>query len=90
MRMLSKFYQSRVAARLLLILSALVTVASLSIGCIASRPTGRAFTEAERLFHQDPRWLGGDGALSVRLSDNRILWLFGIAGIGSNLTNYLI
>ncbi len=33
--------------------------------------------EAERLFHQDPRWLGGDGALSIRLSNDRILWLFG-------------
>jgi hypothetical protein len=54
-----------------------VTVACLSTGCVVGRPIGRSFPEAERLFHQDPRWLGGDGALSVRLSDNRILWLFG-------------
>ena len=77
MRSRIKRYQSRVPIRLLLILLALAVVACLSIGCIASTPTGRAFTEAERLFHQDPRWLGGDGALSVRLSYDRILWLFG-------------
>jgi len=77
MRMQSKHYHSRVPIRLLVLLFALAAVACLSIGCIASRPTGRAFGEAERLFHQDPRWLGGDGALSIRLSDNRILWLFG-------------
>ncbi|MEJ2719765.1 MAG: DUF4185 domain-containing protein [bacterium] len=39
--------------------------------------TGRAFAEADRLFHGDPRWLGADGALSVPLSKGRILWLFG-------------
>jgi len=72
-----KLYQSRVPIRLLLVFLALAVVASLALGCIAGRPTGRAFVEAERLFHQDPRWLGGDGALSIRLSDNRILWLFG-------------
>jgi hypothetical protein len=77
MRVRMKRYQSRVPIRLLLAFLALAVVASLSIGCIASRPIGRAFPEAERLFHQDPRWLGGDGALSIRLSDNRILWLFG-------------
>jgi hypothetical protein len=29
------------------------------------------------LFHQDPRWLGADGALSLPLSQDRVLWLFG-------------
>ena len=32
---------------------------------------------ADRLFHADPRWLGGDAAISVPLSKDRILWLFG-------------
>lgn len=32
---------------------------------------------AEAVFHCDPRWLGGDGAASVDLGDERILWLFG-------------
>jgi len=84
MRLLIKPYQSRVPIRLLLILSALAAVACLSIGCIASGPTGRPFAEAERLFHQDPRWLGGDGALSIRLSDDRILWLFGDSFIATS------
>ncbi|MCJ7531948.1 MAG: DUF4185 domain-containing protein [Anaerolineales bacterium] len=75
--MQNKHDQSRMPIRLLLILLSLAVVSCLSIGCIASRPAGRAFVEAERLFHQDPRWLGGDGALSIRLSDSRILWLFG-------------
>ena len=41
------------------------------------RPEGRAFPAAERLFHGDPRWLGGDCAATVALSRGRILWLFG-------------
>jgi hypothetical protein len=32
---------------------------------------------ADRLFHSDPRWLGGDGAASIDLGEQRILWLFG-------------
>jgi hypothetical protein len=84
MRLRIKPSQSRVSVRLLLILLALAAVACLSIGCIATRPIGRPFPEAERLFHQDPRWLGGDGAMSIRLSDNRILWLFGDSFIATS------
>ncbi len=84
MRIQSKLYHSRMPIRLLSFLLSLAVVACLSIGCIASRPAGRAFVEAERLFHQDPRWLGGDGALSIRLSDNRILWLFGDSFIATS------
>lgn len=40
-------------------------------------PPGRAFPEAEGLFHQDPRWLGADAALSVPLGEGRTVWLFG-------------
>ncbi|BCW87267.1 hypothetical protein sos41_03960 [Alphaproteobacteria bacterium SO-S41] len=32
---------------------------------------------AAQIFHADPRWLGGDAAVSVALGDDRILWLFG-------------
>ncbi|MBI1853299.1 MAG: DUF4185 domain-containing protein [Planctomycetes bacterium] len=32
---------------------------------------------ADRLFHQDPRWLGADSAYSVALGSRRTLWLFG-------------
>lgn len=37
----------------------------------------RSFPEGDRLFHQSPRWLGGDGAFSVALDSERTLWLFG-------------
>lgn len=43
----------------------------------ANQPYGRAFTEAEELFHHDPRWLGADAALSIPLDNVRTLWLFG-------------
>ncbi len=32
---------------------------------------------ADRLFRGDPFWVGGDGAYSVDLGKNRILWMFG-------------
>lgn len=38
---------------------------------------GIAFADAEVLFRRDPRWLGADAALSIPLSDERTLWLFG-------------
>ena len=31
---------------------------------------------ADQLFHQDYRWKGADGAYSIYLGDNRVLWLF--------------
>jgi hypothetical protein len=37
---------------------------------------GRAFEPAEALFHQDPAWLGTDGAISASLGDGRIFWSF--------------
>lgn len=36
-----------------------------------------AWPRADTLFHQDKRWLGGDAAYSVRLDEERTLWLFG-------------
>lgn len=45
--------------------------------CLSQVVTARAFVEADGLFQQDPRWLGADGALSISLSDGRILWLYG-------------
>jgi hypothetical protein len=33
--------------------------------------------EAQKLFRTDVHWLGGDGASSVDLGDERVLWLFG-------------
>ncbi|MBI1213140.1 MAG: DUF4185 domain-containing protein [Alphaproteobacteria bacterium] len=43
----------------------------------AEAPASRAYPEGDRLFHTDPRWLGGDAAFSVALSSGRTLWLFG-------------
>ncbi len=43
----------------------------------AAQPAARAWPEADRIFHGDPRWRGGDGASSVDLGRGRILWLFG-------------
>jgi hypothetical protein len=52
------------------------------VGCASAptatnTPAGRAFAEANPLFHQDPRWLGADAALSTPLAPGRTLWLFG-------------
>ena len=41
--------------------------------------------EADRLFHGDMRWLGSDGAYSVDLGRDRVLWLFGDTFIGDGL-----
>ncbi|MDX9760527.1 MAG: DUF4185 domain-containing protein [Desulfomonilia bacterium] len=38
--------------------------------------------EADQLFRNDDRWLGGDGAYSVDLGAARVLWLFGDSLIG--------
>jgi hypothetical protein len=44
---------------------------------IAPGVTAQAWPQADALFHQDPRWLGADGAYSVDLGGGRVLWLFG-------------
>src|SRR5689334_15647058 len=46
-------------------------------GALADEVGGRPYPEGDRLFHADPRWLGGDAAISVPLSSDRVLWLFG-------------
>src|SRR5438094_971512 len=42
-----------------------------------------AWTDADRLFRSDPRWLGGDVAYSIDLGRGRVLWLFGDSFIAS-------
>ncbi|MEN6475027.1 MAG: hypothetical protein ABFD81_13515 [Syntrophaceae bacterium] len=42
--------------------------------------------EAEKIFHGDPRWLGGDGATAVDLGAGRVLWLFGDSFIDTQST----
>jgi hypothetical protein len=35
------------------------------------------WSQADGLFRQNPRWLGGDGASSILLGNDKTLWLFG-------------
>ncbi len=54
-------------------------VLSSAVGCSGETlPVEAAsFVDADALFHQEPRWIGGDGAFSIPLDDERTLWLFG-------------
>ncbi len=51
-------------------------------GILCAEPVARRVPAADALFQSDPRWLGGDAALSVPLGDGRILWLFGDSFLG--------
>lgn len=57
------------------ILVAALLLAACATSENASLP--RLAPEAGQIFHSDPRWLGGDAAISVDLGDDRVLWLFG-------------
>lgn len=48
-------------------------------GCGDDAPAGRGepWPEADALFHQGPRFGGADGAYTIDLGGDRILWLFG-------------
>src|SRR5215510_14128408 len=58
-------------------------VAGLLAGCCPAEQAsdmsayGERWNEADALFHQEPRWLGGDAAYTIDLGDGRTLWLFG-------------
>jgi hypothetical protein len=56
--------------------SLVVLTLSLLVACAGPQREG-GWPEGERIFHADPRWLGGDAAISIPLSGARILWLFG-------------
>ena len=45
---------------------------------------GERWEAADALFHQDPRWLGADGASSIDLGGDRTLWLFGDSFIATS------
>ena len=50
-------------------------------------PRSVPWPAAEALFHQDPRWLGGDGVYSVDLGQGRVLWLFSDSFIATSSAN---
>lgn len=56
----------------------LVLVLSAFAAC-APKPfyASRDWPKADELFRSDPRWRGGDGAYSIGLGNERVLWLFG-------------
>ena len=60
----------------------IAATAALHLGACAGGAAPRTsaaepWPEAEKLFHSDHRWRGGDAAYSVDLGDGRTLWLFG-------------
>ena len=54
---------------------------------IAMAQTVSPWPEANRLFHSDPLWLGGDAAFSVDLGNGRVLWMFGDSFIAQKAGN---
>jgi hypothetical protein len=56
------------------IASVLLFLIGISTASIAQ--TAVAWPEADKLFHSDSRWLGADGAYSIDLGNNRVLWMF--------------
>jgi hypothetical protein len=60
-----------------LLLTLLAVVASSCGGSDEAGPVGAdSWPEADVIFHQDPRWLGSDGGISVNLGGDRSAWLF--------------
>jgi hypothetical protein len=45
--------------------------------CTSTPDGGWREASEDALFHQEPRWLGADGAYTIDLGDGRVLWLFG-------------
>jgi hypothetical protein len=62
-----------------LLLGVSCLIALILPGCGGDRiiAHAEAWPEASMLFRRDPRWVGGDGAYSVLLGGDRVLWLFG-------------
>ena len=59
---------------------------ALLLGCSAQPPAmdARPWPEASALFLNDSTWIGGDGAYSVDLGHERVLWLFGDSSIATS------
>jgi hypothetical protein len=62
----------------------IVLLCCLLTGCVLIKKKGdiqmgndAQWEAANQLFKRDPYWMGSDDAYSIKLNDNRILWLFG-------------
>lgn len=58
-----------------------------AVGFQSGRITASPWPEADALFHNDPRWLGGDDAYSIDLGHGRVLWLFADSFIATSPAN---
>jgi len=68
------------------LLFAFVAASAVLAACGAGAPPdvrGAPWPEANALFRGDPLWQGGDGAYSVDLGGDRVLWLFGDSFVGA-------
>ena len=69
-------------------LARLVLVACLLVCCRrAAPPPAAGWSQADALFHGNPKWLGSDAAYSVALGSNRTLWLFGDTFVATTASN---
>src|SRR5512138_3482529 len=64
--------------------AALLSVIANCCPCGSYDRSAERAEDADALFHQDPRWLGGDGAYSIDLGGARSLWLFGDSFIATS------
>ena len=64
--------------------AALLSVIANCCPCGSYDTSAERAEDADALFHQDPRWLGGDGAYSIDLGGDRSLWLFGDSFIATS------
>jgi hypothetical protein len=71
---------------LVTVLASVTAVACRSAApCISSEErAATGWADAEKLFHGDPSWLGGDAAFSVDLGQGRVAWLFGDTFVSAN------
>ncbi len=67
---------------------AAVLVLGCLCACTDAKPVRdvQPWPELNALFRDDARWVGGDGAYSCDLGNNRVLWLFGDSLIAKDAT----
>jgi hypothetical protein len=87
---------NRASVRVVAMMFGAILGCASTLGCGSGAPAARAarlsvsgvaWPEADRLFHQDPRWMGADGASSIDLGGTRSLWLFGDTFVATTPAN---